>query len=125
MPTFTREQLRARKTHSANFTSAISFSMENNASSTAYFNIEGAELGNGKIKKVFDTASLSNIVSCSVVSGSLQAGFIILPNTTGSFVFTPSSTIAKEEVELSSSNVKRLASGSTPVSFFGVNLTIG
>ena len=76
MATFTREELRTRQTHSANFTSAISFSMENNTFSTAYFNIEGARLGNGNFKDVFNTASLSNIVSCSVISESIHAGFI-------------------------------------------------
>ena len=119
MATFTRLQLRNYVTDSADFSGNRDFQLENNASTTAYFNIEGV---NGK--DVFNTASLSSLVNCSVISESVHAGFIINANSTASFSFEPSSTIAKEDVRFVASNTRvynvndSTASGSA----FGVNL---
>ena len=64
-PDFTRRELRTPQTHSANFTSAKSFSLVNNATTTAYFNIEGV---NGY--DIFNSASCTSLVNCTVITGS-------------------------------------------------------
>lgn len=127
----TRKELRSYTTHSNNFTAtAFIFTLENNATTTAYFAMEGAryyvsESGvfvGHKYKDVFNSASLSSLVNCTVVSGSQNAGFIIDPSSTATFNFTPTSTINKDLVLLSAPNAK-LISGSTET-FYGVDLTI-
>ena len=75
MANFTRLQLRTYQTDTSNFSGPRNFSLENNLSTTAYFNIEGV---NGK--DIFNSASLSSLVNCSVVTESMHAGFIITPN---------------------------------------------
>jgi len=74
MATFTRAQLSNKATHSSDFTGASTFTLINNASTTAYSNIEG---GN---KDIFNSASLTSLVNCSVVTESIHAGLIIAPN---------------------------------------------
>lgn len=135
MSTYTREELRNYITHSSDFTAVgFDFTLENNATTTAYFAIEGAsyyvsESGvfvGYKYKDVFNSASLSGLTNCTVVSGSSNAGFIIDPSATATFTFTPTSTISKDLVLLSAPNVlvyninDLTASGST----FGVDLFI-
>jgi len=132
MATFTRLQLRTYQTDSANFSGARTFELVNNLNTTAYFNIEGERLyvseSGGfvghRYKDVFNSASLSSLVNCSVVTESIHAGFIINPNSTATFTFTPSSTIAKEDIKFIAANAlvydinDTTASGSA----FGVNL---
>ena len=91
MATFTREQLRTRQQNNADFSSAKNFSLVNNISTTAYFNIEGARLSNNTYKKIFDSASITTLVNCTVITGSSQAGFIVDPNSTATFVSRPRS----------------------------------
>ena len=131
MPSFTREQLRSFTTNSANFTAqAYDFELVNNATTTAYFAIEGgryyvSESGvfvGHRYKDVFNSASLGSLTNCTVVSGSLNAGFIIDPSATATFTFTPTSTISKDLVLLSAPNAK-VISGSTET-FYGVDLNI-
>lgn len=119
MATFTRLELRNYVTDTNDFSGDRNFQLENNASSTAYFNIEGVNS-----KDIFNTASLTSLVNCSVISESVHAAFIMDPNATASFTFEPSSTIAKEDIRFVASNTlvyninDSTASGST----FGVNL---
>ncbi len=131
MPSFTREQLRAFTTNSANFTATShTFTLANNSSTTAYFAIEGnrhyvSESGvfvGHRCKDVFNSASLGSLTNCTVVSGSLNAGFIIDPSATATFTFTPTSTLSKDLVLFSAPNAK-VISGSTE-NYFGVNLNI-
>ena len=130
MPAFTRKQLRNFTTNSADFSSAQTFTLVNNATTTAYFAIEGGryyvrESGvfvGHKYKDVFDSASLSSLSNCTVVSGSLNAGFIVDPSATATFTFTPTSTISKDLVLFSAPNAK-VISGSTET-FYGVDLDI-
>ena len=75
-----------------------------------------------KYKDVFDSASLSSLSNCTVVSGSLNAGFIVDPSATATFTFTPTSTISKDLVLFSAPNAK-VISGSTET-FYGVDLDI-
>lgn len=132
MATFTRLQLRTYQTDSADFSVARTFELVNNLSTTAYFNIEGERLYISKsgvfagygYKDVFNSASLSSLVNCSVVTESVHAGFIVDPNSTATFTFTPSSTIAKEEVKFIASNtlVYSLGDNTASGSAFGVTL---
>lgn len=131
MPSFTREQLRTFTTNSANFTATShTFTLVNNSPTTAYFAIEGnrhyvSEPGvfvGHRCKDVFNSASLGSLTKCTVVSGSLNAGFIIDPSATATFTFTPTSTLSKDLVLFSAPNAK-VISGSTET-FYGVDLTI-
>jgi len=119
MANFTRLQLRTYQTDTSNFSGPRNFSLENNLSTTAYFNIEGV---NGK--DIFNSASLSSLVNCSVVTESVHAGFIINPNSTATFTFTPSSTIVKEDVRFIASNalVYNINDTTASGSAFGVDL---
>tara|TARA_Y100000114_G_scaffold127169_1_gene123726 strand:+ start:591 stop:962 length:372 start_codon:yes stop_codon:yes gene_type:complete len=119
MATFTRLQLRTPVTDSANFSGARDFELVNNLNTTAYFNIEGTDN-----KDIFNTASLTSLVNCSVVSESTQAAFIINPNATATFTFTPSSTISSGSIQFRASNplVVNLDDLTSSGSAFGVNL---
>ena len=113
MATFTRKELRTPVTASDNFSGDRDFSLVNNSTTTAYFNIEG--IGG---KDIFNTASLSSLVNCSVITESMHAAFIINPNSTATFTFEPSATINKEDIRfiasktLVFSNADPTASGS-------------
>jgi len=75
MPTYTRQQLKNGVTASANIKAGDNeVILVNNASSTAYFNIEGV---NGK--DLFNTHSISNPVNCTFISESFHVGVIVPP----------------------------------------------
>ena len=128
MATYTRLQLRSFQTSSDDLTAqAYTFTLVNNNSTTAYFAMEGVSYWNGSqfvYKDVFNSASLSSLVNCTVISGSTNAGFIINPTATATFTFTPSSTIAKEEVRFNAANslVYSLGDSTASGSVFGVDL---
>jgi hypothetical protein len=89
--------------------------------------MEGVRIWDGAeyvYKDVFNSASLSSLVNCTVVSGSTNAGFIINPTATATFIFTPSSTIAKEEARFNAANslVYSLGDPTASGSAFGVDL---
>ena len=119
MATFTRLELRNYVTDSADFSGNRDFQLENNASTTAYFNIEGVNS-----KDIFNTASLTSLVNCSVISESVHAAFIINPNATASFTFEPSSTISSGSIRFVASNtlVYNINDATASGSAFGVNL---
>ena len=102
---YTRLQLRSFQTSSADLTAqAYTFTLANNNSSTAYFAMEGTRYWDGAkfvYKTLFPSASISTLVNCTVVSGSTNAAFIINPNATATFAFTPTATIAKEQMQFS------------------------
>lgn len=132
MATFTRLELRNYVKDTADFSGDRNFELVNNASTTAYFNIEGvrhfvSESGDNstgfvghRYRDIFNTASLVSLTNCSVITGSTHASFIINRGATATFTFSPSETIPKEHVNFVASNVLVL-SGST-VNGFGVNL---
>lgn len=99
MAQFTRRQLRNYVNDTSNFSGDRDFSLVNNLSTTAYFNIEGV---NGK--DIFNTASLSSLANCSVITESMHAAFIINPNSTATFSFEPSVPINKEDIRFIASN---------------------
>lgn len=122
MPTFTREQLRTFNTNSADFgTIPYIFTLNSNISTTAGFAIEGVS------KDIFNSASISNTVGCTFVSSSTNAAFLIDPNTTATFNFTPTSAISKDLVKFSAPNVLsyNINDSTTSGSVFGVDLNIG
>lgn len=130
MATYTRQQLRSRQTSSADFTAqAYTFTIKNNVDTTAYFNIEGGRIPTNQLgarKPIFFSASLSSLVNCSVISETQHAGFIINPNSTASFDFTPTSTIAKADMEYFAANtlVYSIEDITSSGSAFGVDLAI-
>ena len=77
-------------------------------------------------KTLFPSASLSALTNCTVVSGSTNAGFIINPNATATFVFTPTATIAKEQMQFSAPNAQVFSLGDATASgsLLGVDLAI-
>lgn len=127
MATFTRLQLRTTQTDTKNFTVPRTMSLENNISTTAYFNIEGV---NGK--DVFNSASLTSLVNCSVVTESLHAGFIIFPNGKVSGATNISGSIGSDVNELKDSltgtfsgSRKYLTATSLLSSFTDVSASVG
>lgn len=127
---YTRLQLRDFQTSTADLTAqAYTFTLVNNNSSTAYFAMEGVRYWNGTefvYKTLFPSASLSSLTNCTVVSGSTNAGFIIDPNATATFVFTPTATIAKEQMQFSAPNARVFSLGDVTASgsLLGVDLAI-
>ena len=128
---YTRLQLRSFQTSSTDFagSTAYTFTLENNNNSTAYFAIEGNEYWNGTrfvYKDVFRSASLSSLSNCTVVSGSSNAAFIINPNATATFNFTPTALIVKEQVKFSAPNtiVYSVADLTASGSLLGIDLAI-
>ena len=126
---YSRLQLRNRITASENFAAndVVTFELKNNLSTTAYFNIEGKLTGvNAARKDIFNTASITNLVSCSMITESMHAGFIINPNTTASFLFTPTEDIDSGFVEFVAANpqVFSLGDNTSSGSVFGVDLEL-
>ena len=133
MATFTRLQLRTRQNDTDDFSSggARDFSLVNNNNTTAYFNIEGGVFAGSQVE-LFGSASITSPVSCSFLTSSTVAGFIINPNSTATFTLTPSSFIPKEAIDFFAANVFMAATGSEgghaevvnqiSGSTFGVNL---
>lgn len=124
---YTRLQLRNRTTASEDFDAndSVTFELSNNITTTAYFNIEGVREGNSR-KDIFNTASITSLVSCSMVTESMHAGFIVQPNTTGSFVFTPTADITSGSIEFIAANslVYSTEDITASGSVFGVDLEL-
>jgi hypothetical protein len=96
MAIYTRQQLRDGVTGSVNIstTAARRMTLINNTQTTAYFVIEGSQYfdpsssyGGVAYRQIFNSASLRNLVSCSMVTESMHAAFIVNPLTSASFEF--------------------------------------
>ena len=128
--TYTRLQLRDFQTSSVDLTAkSHTFTLVNNNNSTAYFAMEGARYWDGVkfvYKTLFPSASISTLVNCTVVSGSTNAAFIIDPNATATFAFTPTATIAKEQMQFSAPNAQIFSTGDATASgsLLGVDLNL-
>ena len=119
MADYTRLQLRSFQTSSEDWSGTIGCTLINNNSSTAYFAMEGERYWDGNrfnYKDIFNSASLSNLVNCSVVSGSTNAGFIVNPMATASFDLTSTSTIGKNLLKFSAPNAVVYSLGDTTAS---------
>lgn len=125
---YSRLQLRNRVKATEDFAAndVVTFKLENNLNSTAYFNIEGKIIGDNKRQDIFNTASIASLVSCSMVTESIHAGFIINPSSTASFKFTPSANIDSESVEFIAANpqIFNLSDRTSSGSVFGVDLNL-
>ena len=131
MPSFTREQLKNFVTNSADFTAqAYTFTLVNNSSGVAGFSMEGGEyyvdVTSSFYRDIFNSASITSLTNCSLVSQSSTVAFLIDPNSTATFTFTPTSTIAQEEVRMAAPNVLVYSTGDIDASgsCFGVDLDI-
>ena len=121
MPSYTRAQLYNGTTASADLTGGgtLTFTLVNNKTSTAYFNVETPSTLN--LSEYFTIGSLSN---CTVISGS-NAGFIIDKEATATFTLRPGPTVAKEDIKFIAANahVFNINDPDASGSFFGVNLS--
>jgi len=103
---------------STDITTNQNFELRNNAGNT-YFNIEGQ---NGTA--LFNTATITSLVNCSVVSGSMSAGFSVNGMSTASFTLNLGGvTIAKENIRFIATNSKVYSTGDSTASgsFFGID----
>ena len=120
MPTISKVDLYNGVNPSANITSNANFELRNNAGNT-YFNIEGQN-----DTALFNTATITSLVNCSVVSGSISAGFSVNGMSTASFTLNLGGvTIAQENIRFLATNSKVYSTGDSTASgsFFGIDLT--
>jgi len=129
MPTYTRTQLRDGVTASANLTTgAKTFTLVNDAPTTSYFVIEGTTFsepsspyGGIAYRQIFNSASVTSLVNCSMVTESMHAAFIVNPSSTATFSFTPSVTIPAAHIKFIAAN-PTILSGSTST-VYGIELS--
>lgn len=123
MPSYTKQQLKNGTTASADIpASAQSFELRNDAGNI-YFSIESLNT-----TKVFNTASITNFVNCSLVSGSKNGVFSVLGtgnSSTSSFTFTPTSVIPQEDIRFRATNTLVYSTGdpTDSGSFFGIDMS--
>ncbi len=129
MPTYTRTDLRNGVTASANLSvGATTFTLVNDIPNVTYFNIEGTTFSNpsspyGGIayRQIFNSASISSLTNCTVITESVHAGFIVNPSSTATFSFTPSVIIPASHIKFIATNPTVLSGSVTTV--YGVNLS--
>jgi hypothetical protein len=129
MPTYTRTDLRNGVTASANLSvGATTFTLVNDIPNVTYFNIEGTTFsdpsspyGGIAYRQIFNSASISSLTNCTVITESVHAGFIVNPSSTASFSFTPSVTIPASHIKFIATNPTVLSGSVTTV--YGVNLS--
>lgn len=129
MPTYTRTELRDGVTASANISvGATTFTLINDIPNVTYFNIEGTTFsdpsspyGGIAYRQIFNSASVSSLTNCTVITESMHAGFIVNPSSTASFSFTPSVTIPTSHIKFIATNPTVLSGSVTTV--YGVNLS--
>ena len=101
MAIYSRQQLRDGITGSVNIstTTARKVTLINNLTTTAYFVIEGNQYSDPSLpyggigyRQIFNSASLRNLVSCSMVTESMHAAFIVNPMSSASFEFVKNAT---------------------------------
>jgi hypothetical protein len=106
MGTYTRTQLRdgvlASVGDVGNFFPGVqrTFTLVNNIPNVTYFNIEGTTFsdpsspyGGIAYRQIFNSASVSSLVNCSMVTESMHAGFIINPSSTATFTFEATTVV--------------------------------
>ena len=124
MPDISKADLHTGVTASANITSNANFILRNDAGNT-YFTIQGQN-----DTELFNTATFTSLVSCSVVSGSKSAGFSVNGHSTASFTLNiGGTTIVKENIRFIATNdlVSTFYTGSNfgmiTGSYFGIDVT--
>lgn len=97
--TFTKAQLREGVKPTSNLTvTTHTFSIENSIGNT-YFVIESQNNA-----FVFNSASISNPINCSFVTGSKNAAFCINAKSTATFNLVVTKEIAKEDIKYTATN---------------------
>lgn len=120
MPTISKADLYTGVTASADITSNANFELRNNAGNM-YFTIQGQNN-----TALFDNVTLTSLVNCTVVSGSISAGFSVTGPATASFTLNYGGTnIAKENIRFIATNtlVYSLGDSTASGSYFGIDLT--
>jgi len=120
MPTISKADLYTGVTASANITSNANFELRNNAGNI-YFAIEGQN-----DTALFDTATFTSLVNCTVVSGSKNAAFSVTGTATASFTLDiGGSTIVKDNIKFRATNTLKYSLGDSTASgsYFGIDLT--
>jgi len=129
MPTYTRTQLRDGVTASANLTTgAKTFTLVNDVSTTSYFVIEGTTFsepsspyGGIAYRQIFNSASVTSLVNCTMITESVHAAFIVNPSSTATFSFTPSVTIPASHIKFIAANPTVLSGSTSTV--YGIELS--
>lgn len=101
-----------------------SFVLVNNLPSVVYFNIEGTSYVSGSLpfyRQIFNSASVTSLVNCTMVTESIHAGFIINPSSTATFTFAPTAPIPPSHLKFIASNLTVLSGSTTTV--YGVEMT--
>jgi hypothetical protein len=126
---YTRTELRDGTIASASITAgAKTFRLTNNLPYVTYFNIEGtiysdpsSPYGGVSYRQIFNSASVTSLSNCSMVTESMHAGFIIDPSSQAAFTFTPSVTIPADHIKFIAANSTVLSGSTTTV--YGVDLS--
>jgi hypothetical protein len=129
MPTYTRTELRDGVVTTAGITTgAKTFTLINDIPYVTYFVIEGTTFsdpsspyGGIAYRQIFNSASISSLTNCTVITESVHAGFIVNPSSTATFSFTPSVTIPASHIKFIATNPTVLSGSVTTV--YGVNLS--
>ena len=135
MGTYTRTQLRDGISASAvdpgNFFPGVqrTFTLVNNIPNVTYFNIEGVAFsdpnspyGGVAYRQIFNSASVSSLVSCSMVTESMHASFIINPSSTATFTFEATTAVVPvSHIRYIATNPTVLSGSATTV--YGVDLS--
>ncbi len=125
---YTRQQLMqggVNSTEVFDSNDTVQFSLNNNSKSTAYFVIEGGRYVKNEqlvYKDIFNSSSLSNLSNCTVTNSSVHAAFIVEPNVTATFNFTPTHDILENEIKFKAPNTQ--VTNPDGVNFYGVDLGI-
>lgn len=101
-----------------------SFVLVNNLPSVVYFNIEGTSYVSGSLpfyRQIFNSASVTSLVNCTMVTESMHAGFIVNPSSTATFTFAPTTApIPPSHLKFIASNLTVLSGSTTTV--YGVEM---
>ena len=132
MPSYTKQQLKDRVTASANITGASTFTLFNDSLYSTYFTIEGTKYHYSSstyegptYRQIFNSASITSLISCSVVVEPTHAAFVVEPSSTASFIFTPTTTIPSTHIDFIATNtlIYNIEDPTSSGSYFGISLS--
>ena len=100
------------------------FILVNNLPNAVYFNIEGTSYTSGGLpfyRQIFNSASVTSLVNCTMVTESMHAGFVVNPSSTATFTFAPTAPIPPSHLKFIAANPTVLSGSTTTV--YGVEMT--
>ncbi len=132
MATYTRQQLRDGVIFdSFNIFPGPTYtiSLVNNLPNVAYFNIEGttysdpsSPYGGISYRQIFNSASVTSLVNCTMVTESMHAGFIVNPSSTATFNFGATTAIIRQgHMRFIAANPTVLSGSTTTI--YGIEFT--